>query len=290
MDMRYHNPETINRSIDNHRRFVLPVEWPVRQPLAAETIGINPAQENIARMNGYPCFHWLQSLSGEGRAHFAGRTVAMPPNTGLLLFPGDPHGYESVGGVWRTAYVTFAGTLAAELLAGLGMPSSVLVRLPPEAGLEPFLLETMEQLERHGDPFGVATSSAVYRLIVTLARYGETGVRPRRQTGRIRQLQAAIDWMEAHVADPDAGVSQLASSLGLSERRLNGLFRESFGQSPYACLIQLRIRRAKEWLHADPDLPIREIAAKAGFRDVSHFTATFRKQVGMPPAAYRHNR
>lgn len=290
MDKSYNNSELINRTVDNHRRFMLPVESPARQPLAVESIGINPVQEPIDRAYGYPYFHWLQSLRGEGRGQLAGRTVSLPPNTGLLLYPGDPHAYETAGGDWQTAYVTFSGALAGELLATLHFPASAYLHLPPEAGTEQLIRDTMDHLEAQGDAFGVVTSSAVYRLLVTLARYGVAGNRTRHRPERIRQLQAAVDWLEAHVAEPDAGIGALAATIGLSERRLTTLFRESFGQSPYAYLLQLRIRRAKEWLHAEPALSVRDIAAKVGFRDVSHFTATFRKQVGIPPAAYRHNR
>lgn len=276
--------------MDNHRRFMLPVEVPARQPLAVESIGINPAQEDIRRDDGYPFFHWLQTLSGEGKARFAGRTVLLPPHTGLLLFPGDPHVYEATDGLWQTAYVTFGGSLAAELAAALGIHASSFFRLPPEAGVEALIRQTIERLERHGDAFGVETSSAAYRLLVTLARFGETGMRSRGRPARIRKLQDAVDWMENHCADPDAGISQMAEALHLSERRLTSLFRESFDQSPHAYFIRLRIRRAKELLHAYPHLTVREIAERVGFRDVSHFTATFRKQTGITPAKFRKNR
>ncbi|MNN80856.1 Transcriptional activator NphR [compost metagenome] len=80
----------------------------------------------------------------------------------------------------------------------------------------------------------------------------------------------------------------MASQLGISGRQLNERFRELFGQTAYAYLIQLRIRKAKEWLPSRPDWTVRRIGEAVGFRDASHFVSTFRQKEGMTPDAYRN--
>lgn len=47
-----------------------------------------------------------------------------------------------------------------------------------------------------------------------------------------------------------------------------------------------RLRLAKAWL-AESDLPISEIAARLGYSEAANFTRAFRRETGLPPAAYR---
>ena len=38
---------------------------------------------------------------------------------------------------------------------------------------------------------------------------------------------------------------------------------------------------------AESDMPLADVAIEAGFADQSHFTRTFKRQLGVTPAAYR---
>jgi transcriptional regulator GlxA family with amidase domain len=79
----------------------------------------------------------------------------------------------------------------------------------------------------------------------------------------------------------------MAEQLDVGERQMNERFRELFGQTAYAYLIQLRLRKAKEWLPSRPEWTVRQIGEAVGFRDASHFVATFRQKEGMTPEKYR---
>jgi AraC-like DNA-binding protein len=93
--------------------------------------------------------------------------------------------------------------------------------------------------------------------------------------------------MDTRYADPNIGLNEMAETLSISPRRLNHLFRETFNLTPYAYFLYLRIRKAKEHLVHRPELSISDIAALVGFRDTSHFVATFRRHVGHPPEQFR---
>jgi transcriptional regulator GlxA family with amidase domain len=79
----------------------------------------------------------------------------------------------------------------------------------------------------------------------------------------------------------------MAEQLHIGARQLNDCFKELFGQTAYAYLILIRLRKAKEWLPSRPDWTIRQIGVAVGFRDASHFIATFRQKEGMTPEKYR---
>lgn len=259
-----------------------------RLPLAVESVGIHPDQERIVRPDGYPCYHWLQTLSGCGRITVEDKTYSLPEGSGFLLFPGVAHSYEADAETWETAYLTFGGPAAESILASAGVHQPTFFQWSPEASVGRLIGQMVERMEQGGDVFGIEASSAAYHFLLTLTRHGST--QPGRKNGdmdRLDQLRAVVEWMESRIADPSVGMEQIAGVLNLSNRRVTGMFRETFGQPPYAYFIQLRLRRAKEMLTSSSPLTVREVARKVGFRDASHFIATFRRHVGMTPEQFR---
>lgn len=270
-----------------HRRFEISQTDAHRLPLSVESVGCHPLQEKTVRPGGYPQYHWLQTETGQGEIRFEDKTYVLPPNTGVLLLPGVPHAYESTGERWRTAYLTFGGPAAESILASAGITGSSAFaweRGAPHAGM---IEAAVNRLETTGDVFGLEVSSDAYRFLITLVRYATEYGKPSGSPGRHDKLRMLVEWMETRYADPGVGLDDIADVLQVSNRRLNALFHEAFGLSPYAYFIRLRIRKAKELLVRSTSLTVREVAERVGFRDASHFVATFRKTVGMPPEQYR---
>ena len=84
-------------------------------------------------------------------------------------------------------------------------------------------------------------------------------------------------------------VQDLASQVGLSQRRLNELFREIHGGTVFQCLTRWRLDLARRYLIKD-DLPIKQIAHILGYKHTNNFILAFSRRFGMPPAAYRRQR
>jgi AraC-like DNA-binding protein len=103
-----------------------------------------------------------------------------------------------------------------------------------------------------------------------------------RPASRLAALMARVE------ADPGQAwtTEAMAAQLALSVSRLHALFRDELDLSPHAWLQGVRIARAREWL-AGTDLPIAELALRAGFSEQSALTRAMRKATGMTPAAYR---
>jgi AraC family transcriptional regulator len=62
-------------------------------------------------------------------------------------------------------------------------------------------------------------------------------------------------------------------------------FRKRTRQSPYAWLLNRRVEYAKRLLQ-EQELPLAEVALRAGFYSQSHFTDAFHRRVGCPPARW----
>jgi AraC-like DNA-binding protein len=88
----------------------------------------------------------------------------------------------------------------------------------------------------------------------------------------------------ANIADPP-GIGALAIAAGMSERALNAGFRALFGGTIYEVLRDERLARARLVLEKS-DAPIKQIAYRVGYSQVSNFTAAFTRRYGEPPARY----
>ena len=82
----------------------------------------------------------------------------------------------------------------------------------------------------------------------------------------------------------DPSLAELAAAAHFSRFHFHRLFVEAYGVTPKKVLTRLRIAAAKRRLRAGESPAA---AANAlGFATLSHFTATFRRTVGSPPARW----
>jgi AraC-like DNA-binding protein len=81
----------------------------------------------------------------------------------------------------------------------------------------------------------------------------------------------------------------LASVVKLSPFHFCRAFRESFGMTPHAYLVQRRLERA-QGLMLTTDAALSQIAVECGLSDQPHLNKLFRKLVGQSPAAWRRAR
>jgi LacI family transcriptional regulator len=115
------------------------------------------------------------------------------------------------------------------------------------------------------------------------------GVTERRSTEQLAtedaEVAAAIYFMRANVGKA-MHVEDVARASGLSLSTLKSRFKAVVGRPVHAELQRLRIEEARRLL-ATTSIPVKKVAALAGFVDVSHFTTAFRRHTGLPPGRYR---
>src|SRR4051812_25423497 len=86
-----------------------------------------------------------------------------------------------------------------------------------------------------------------------------------------------------------AGVDDLARRLGIGARHLDRLFRRHVGASPTQVARTGRVQRAKRLIDGT-DLPMREIAHRAGFGSLRRFNAVFAEIYRRAPSEIRRLR
>ncbi|NEE00074.1 helix-turn-helix domain-containing protein [Phytoactinopolyspora halotolerans] len=98
-------------------------------------------------------------------------------------------------------------------------------------------------------------------------------------------LARVVDYIQEHLGS-DLRVATLAQLAGIGPSQFSRAFKAATGVPPHRFVARRRLEYAARLLRRT-DVPITEIAHRAGFAGQSHLTTAFRRAYGATPAAYR---
>jgi AraC-like DNA-binding protein len=206
--------------------------------------------------------------------------VLIPPGTAFVGEAG-PGG----GAIWVQHFAAAAGDLPAGFRRARGV-----LALRGAGGGEAvgMLLRRLHQLhERRG------TEVLRLRTALFAALLAELALVPRAPASveagvDAPRMQPALRWAESNLGAART-LGTLARQAGLSESHFRSLFRRERGVAAGAWLRERRMAEARRLL-AQPELPLKEIAARLGYGDGVSFNRAFTRHHGTPPGRYRRRR
>ncbi len=100
----------------------------------------------------------------------------------------------------------------------------------------------------------------------------------------------ALAYIERNFARLDLSSGAVSAAIGVSPRYLQRIFSRS-GESVSGRIRQRRIAEACRLLASESGarLGIKQVAFDCGFRDLAHFSRSFRAETGLSPSAYRES-
>jgi LacI family transcriptional regulator len=101
-----------------------------------------------------------------------------------------------------------------------------------------------------------------------------------------REVAHAVEFIRAHGFEP-INVADVSERVQVSRVTLERRFRKVMGQTLHEYLTALRVRRAKEFLNAEPGLSLQEIARLCGLTDRRRLNQIFISVTGMSPAVWQ---
>jgi len=104
----------------------------------------------------------------------------------------------------------------------------------------------------------------------------------------VHHVLTAQGWIQQRLGDK-VTIVDWAGACGLNADYFTRLFKAHTGLSPKAWLIEARLQRATRLL-TDPDATVEKTAGLCGFECPYHFSRTFKRRFGVPPASYRRVR
>ncbi|MDO4293609.1 MAG: AraC family transcriptional regulator [Eubacteriales bacterium] len=256
----------------------------VREPFAFDSVGSRWLQEDTCRPNGYPFYHYLQTLEGCGRILIQGKPYLLGENEGVLLAPSVSHSYARRTEQWITCFCTFTGTVEGSIARILDNRPIIFTGKEQGQRIAPLIGEAVELYE-HPPVDAQALSLLCYRLLLQFVE-GITSQALLTDPLYLRYVAPVIEEIETHYAAP-LTVGALSRRVYVTPQYLSRLFRRFLGCSVYEYLTACRINRAKELLLTHPHMAVQEVALLTGFSDTSHFISMFKKATGCTPLYFR---
>lgn len=101
-----------------------------------------------------------------------------------------------------------------------------------------------------------------------------------------KYVAAALDYIEAHVSDPDISIRSIAEAIDISESHLSHVFKKETDYTVNAYITRYRMRCAMRLLKSHKH-KIYEVADMVGYRDIAYFSTIFKKITGVNPSEYQ---
>lgn len=240
----------------------------------------------VRRERGSPQVILLYCTAGLGWLKVAGRRVTMGSGTVAMVPPGTPHEYGADPvRPWTIYWLHATGRRTAGLCDRFLAREGGNIRSVGDDGELRRLFETL--LSVLGAPLGPDDLLAACGVTTHLLTRALT---LRRVDGAdddsvARRLDDVVEHLRDRVR-ARVTVGELAALARLSRSHFICLFRARFGRPPLDYFAHLKMREAARLL-ASTDLPMKQVAAAAGFQDPLYFSRAFRRVFGMPPTAYR---
>jgi AraC-like DNA-binding protein len=230
----------------------------------------------------YHCIEYI--AQGKGELHLGDMSYELKAGIVFSYGPGIPHVVRSDSREPLIKYfVDFSGVRASALLKDSGLPMGSVAQLFPvhclislfdeliqvgldrSANCEKFCSKLLECIE-------LRLSTATIPAVEVNSRAFNAFLRCRslieRDFVRLRTLE------------------QIASECGMDGAYACRLFQKFGRESPYHCLLRLKINKAIQDLQT-PGALVKDVAAAVGFRDPSHFSRLFHKSLGAWPSDFQ---
>jgi AraC family transcriptional regulator len=217
----------------------------------------------------------------------------VPPTAGSIsMVPAGSPARWRWSGRNDTLHIYLEPGLVARVAAEAFDLDPARVTVPPLDGLDlPHFRATMWAVDDEltaGARGRLAAESLAKVLAVHLIRQVLAPRRPeRRRDGTLprAKLRAVVEYIEGHL-DVGPSLAEMAALARLSPYHFARQFRAATGLPPHRYVIARRVERAKHLLQTATELPLAQVAARAGFSDQSQFCQHFKHLVGTTPRQF----
>jgi AraC-like DNA-binding protein len=257
---------------------------------------------SVARTEHYPMHRHPQQfqlevvLHGETQCGIGRQRFAVPQHCFSVINPAVDH--YNVTRRWKhAAFVIFArqtlDDTAWQMYRLLAHPVTFAEVVAPCSGALTAVMQVLFQEAAHAERPGwrLLVDSALIQLSVVLLRSlsgNHSGRAAAAFHNRMAQQQIAraVDLIHSNFQD-DLTLDDLAAAAAMSRYHFLRCFKAQVGATPYAYLLQVRLRTAATWLRSS-SRSITDIALACGFTSASRFSEAFRRQYQATPSIYRH--
>ena len=244
-------------------------------PIFAMTAGDAEFQTPVKRVKGAPFHHIFYVVSGEGVLETPEGDFRLKAGQAIFMRKGIPTHYYAVGEAFSTAWVTFVGKGAEDILTYYGAKNFAFLN---DEDVLTRITGIIKMLDRGSTPDQV--SQKTYGLVTYFFD-------KLKQDNTSNKLLRAKEYVDKNYFR-DISVSDIAEHVGISESMIYRIFKEQGNTSPVEYIRHVRIFNAEKMLLNENKLSISEVAQACGFSDIAYFCKVFKSETGITPKKYQN--
>lgn len=222
--------------------------------------------------------------SGSGILKVGDESFMLSKGHGFLISPDILTSYKpSEEDPWNYSWVAFNGMNAENYMnrANLG-PHNSIFHISSEDAVSTCINDIFSSVDSE-KTMDLKALSSFYQLLSILI--DTQGIEKTSQKQQDSYVKAAIEFIDTNYSRKIT-IEEVARYVGINRKYLSRLFSELLNVSPQNYLVQFRLQKAVELLHAST-LSIHEISTSVGYDDPFLFSKVFKKYKGCSPKSYR---
>ncbi|WP_282941039.1 AraC family transcriptional regulator [Paenibacillus sp. RC67] len=158
------------------------------------------------------------------------------------------------------------------------------------AGENRELQQRFNELEEHRSDKGPATSLKIQSALLSIISYFiDHAILDKGQdtpNDAILKLTDTIHYIDMNLLR-ELSIEELSQNAHFHPNYFIRIFKRHLGMPPMRYIHERRLEKAKQLL-GSTDLTVGEVAYRSGFKDISYFSAAFKKSAGVTPSEFRN--
>ena len=220
----------------------------------------------------------------DGRLSLRSGSQTMVASAGQVGFLNchEPHEYHTIGNT-EFVWLHLDGSNTADFYQqAVQMHGGFVFDTPYAEQIKNGIYEIVFAFRNEQTLSEVRLSQKLYTLLTAMV---DTASQEAGQTEENDTVSKAMHFIQEQYMNP-IPLLDVATHVNMSQFHFFRLFRKDCGYSPHEYLILTRLNRAKHLLKTT-GLPVKVIAQKVGYQNVSSFTNAFTDRVGISPTLFR---
>ena len=220
----------------------------------------------------------------DGRLSLRSGSQTMVASAGQVGFLNchEPHEYHTIGNT-EFVWLHLDGSNTADFYQqAVQMHGGFVFDTPYAEQIKNGIYEIVFAFRNEQTLSEVRLSQKLYTLLTAMV---DTASQEAGQTEENDTVSKAMHFIQEQYMNP-ISLLDVATHVNMSQFHFFRLYRKDCGYSPHEYLILTRLNRAKHLLKTT-GLPVKVIAQKVGYQNVSSFTNAFTDRVGISPTLFR---
>ena len=220
----------------------------------------------------------------DGRLSLRSGSQTMVASAGQVGFLNchEPHEYHTIGNT-EFVWLHLDGSNTADFYQqAVQMHGGFVFDAPYAEQIKNGIYEIVFAFRNEQTLSEVRLSQKLYTLLTAMV---DTASQEAGQTEENDTVSKAMHFIQEQYMNP-ISLLDVATHVNMSQFHFSRLFKKDCGYSPHEYLILTRLNHAKHLLKTT-GLPIKVIAQKVGYQNVSSFTNAFTDRVGISPTLFR---